>query len=612
MIKTAVILAAGLGSRLRPYTEKYPKGFLRIYDDTDSLIEMSIKALIDNGIDHIYIGTGYRGEYFNQLTKKWDKVTCIHNKNFKNTGSLATLIEIYPFIKNQDIILLESDILYDPSGIRELIHHRNSNVILASNPTNSNDEVFIEIDSKNNLLQLSKDPSKLQSIYGELVGISKLSKELLQKINTFYTQNIKSNKKLDYEDALVALHEEGIFIHKIPNYTWCEIDNEDHLTFARQTIFPRLNLLKGEPQRNILLNPGPATTTTAVKYAQVQPDICPREQVFGDLMQFISRSLTEFVGSTDSYTTILFPGSGTAAVEAILSSVIDENEQLLIISNGAYGQRMQEICDVYHINYIVFESSFISPLDYNALQRIILEHIDTLTHLAIVHNETTTGLLNNLHIVGELCRKYNLTFIVDAMSSYAAIPISMKEQNISYLAASSNKNIQGMAGIGFVIANIATLEKTKSIPAKSYYLNLFAQYDYFNKTHQSRFTPPVQTMYALRQAIIETQNEGINNRYARYTKSWEVLIEGLQKLNLEIVVPIECHSKIITAIYEPSHPNYNFNQMHDELYQKGFTIYPGKVGNLDTFRIANIGNINENDMKHFLQALNDYFKKINS
>jgi len=357
-------------------------------------------------------------------------------------------------------------------------------------------------------------------------------------------------------------------------------------------------------KRNILLNPGPATTTDSVKLAQVVPDICPREKEFGDVMEYISNELTSFVADNENYTTILFGGSGTAVVEAVISSVIDKNKNFLIVNNGAYGKRMTQIASRYKIDFVEFKSSPIEPIDINELEKTIKEN--NIDYLAVVHNETTTGLLNNLDEIGELSKKYNFELIVDAMSSFAAIPIDMKKQNISYLVASSNKNIQGMAGVGFVIANKNSLNRLKDVEPRSFYLSLYEQYQNFIKTHQMRFTPPVQTLYALKQAIIETKKEGIENRYKRYSKSWETLINGLKKLNLKYLVADKYHSKIITSIFIPN--CVDFDKMHDYFYDKGFTIYPGKVKEFNTFRIANIGDIDYRDIEKFLKLLEGYLK----
>ena len=265
-----------------------------------------------------------------------------------------------------------------------------------------------------------------------------------------------------------------------------------------------------EIKRNILLNPGPATTSDTVKYAQVVPDICPREKEFGDVMEFVSKELTNFVGTNDKYTTILFGGSGTASVEAILSSVVDSGT-ILIINNGAYGKRMCEIAEIYNLSYIEYESSPIEEINLSELEEIIkthnLESIITnetiISHVAVIHHETTTGILNDINSIGSICRKYKIDMIVDAMSSFAGIPINMDEMNIKYLSSSSNKCIQGMAGISFVIANKESIKITKNIKPRNLYLNIYKQYLYFKENYQMRFTPPVQVLYALKQAIVE-------------------------------------------------------------------------------------------------------------
>lgn len=364
-----------------------------------------------------------------------------------------------------------------------------------------------------------------------------------------------------------------------------------------------------EIKRNVLLNPGPATTTDSVKLAQVVTDICPREKEFGDLMEYCATEITKFVGDPKEYATVLFGGSGTATVEAILSSVIPENGRVLIIDNGAYGKRMCQITKIYKLDTVVFESSSIEPIDLQALEEVMGKE-SGLTHLAMIHHETTTGLLNDIEAVGKLCDRYHISFIVDSMSGFAAIPVDMKAMNIDYLAASSNKNIQGMAGIGFAICNKNALLDTRSIPMRNLYLNLYAQYAYFEKTHQTRFTPPVQTFYALKQAIMETKEETVAKRYARYSLAWETLLAGIEELGLEYLIDREHHSKIITSIIEPKSEKYNFDEMHDYFFERGFTIYPGKVNDYDTFRISNIGQIDHTDISNFLVVLKEYLVGI--
>ncbi len=396
-------------------------------------------------------------------------------------------------------------------------------------------------------------------------------------------------------------------------------DNSNQINEKKLLIFPRTKGVSSslirqkvmlayakKKSQNILLNPGPATTTANVKLAQVVDDICPREKEFGDLMEWVSTELTKIVANPKEYTTVLFGGSGTAVVESIITSVVPHDKKILIVNNGAYGKRMCQIADRFDINFIEFQSSPIEPINIQKLEETIQKN-QNISHLAVIHNETTTGLLNNLDDLGNLAKKYNLELIVDAMSSYAAIPIDMNKQNITYLAASSNKNIQGMAGVGFVIAKKSSLENLKDIKPRSFYLSLYEQYTNFIKTHQMRFTPPVQTMYALKQAIIEAKKEGIENRYKRYSSSWETLTNGLKELKLKYLVDDEYHSKIITSIFIPD--GVDFNDMHDFFYNRGFTIYPGKVAEFNTFRVANIGEIDYRDIEAFLEMLREYLSE---
>jgi len=370
-------------------------------------------------------------------------------------------------------------------------------------------------------------------------------------------------------------------------------------------------------KRNILLNPGPATTSDTVKFAQVVPDICPREKEFGEVMEFVSKELTNFVGSNDEYATILFGGSGTAAVEAILSSVIDE-EIVLIINNGAYGKRMCEMAEIYNLNYIEYKSSAIEKINLNELEELIkiynLNNVDNhkknVSHLAVIHHETTTGILNDIKSIGQICKKYKIEMIVDAMSSFAGIPITMDEMNIKYLISSSNKCIQGMAGISFVIANIESLEKTKNIKPRNLYLNMYKQYSYFKDNYQMRFTPPVQVLYALKQAIVETKEETIKKRNERYEECCQILWKGLDKIKLKKLVGEEASSMLLTSIVEPKIKGYSFEELHDYLYNRGFTIYPGKIASENTFRIANIGQIYPENMTKFIEILEEYFAQL--
>lgn len=356
----------------------------------------------------------------------------------------------------------------------------------------------------------------------------------------------------------------------------------------------------------ILLNPGPANTTETVKQAMTRPDICPREREFGDLMGRVRDGVTRVVARGHDYTSVLFTGSGTAAVEAAIASAVPANGRLLVIENGSYGTRMAQIAGAYGMRCDVESFGVGGYPDVDRIAALIRTAEKTgarYTQLAVVHHETSTGMMNPVDQLGVLCQDHDIELIVDAMSSYAGVPIDIERMGASFLISSSNKCIQGMAGIGFVICKRERVERMQHIPGRSMYLSMAAQHRYFEREHQMQFTPPVQVLYALEQALIEYEAEGGAARHARYMANWEALDGGMRGLGFRRLLPEAILSRILTAYLEPDHPSYSFDDMHDRLYAQGFTIYPGKGANRATFRLANMGAVTPDDMRAFVQAM---------
>ncbi|MGP1593842.1 MAG: 2-aminoethylphosphonate aminotransferase [Treponema sp.] len=612
MIKQAVILAGGLGSRLKDKTKTMPKGFLEI--GGIPIVEQSVKKLLAYGIEKIIIGTGHCSEYYDRLAEKYPAIITVKNENYAHTGSMGTL-EVCASCIDGDFLLLESDLIYDSAGLFALINDARKNLILASGATESGDEVYLEADENGYLTGLSKNKETLKNIFGELVGITKLTKCTLDTLCAYAKNHHCDLPKMEYEHALLeAAKTEAVAIKKIEYFVWREIDNEEHLCMAVQHIYPHIveNEQLRAVRREVLLNPGPATTTDSVKYAQAAADICPRESVFGDVMQWICDELKLFALGSETnpaeYETVIFGCSGTGADEVMISSCVPDNGKLLVIDNGSYGARLAKIAEIYKLQMDVFKSSTYEPIDLQKLETVFASK--QYTHLACVYHETTTGLLNPLHIICPMAKKYGMVTIVDAVSAYCGMPMDLKTLGIDFMASTSNKNIQGMAGVGFVICNKTELEKTKAFPMRNYYLNLYDQYAYFTKTHQTRFTPPVQTLYALRQAVLETKQETVQKRYERYTECWNILVAAIKKLGLKMLVKEEHQSHFITAILEPETASYCFEDLHDFAAEHSFTIYPGKLGNINTFRIANIGDIQPEEMHRFTLKLAEYMKKV--
>lgn len=621
MTHEAIILAGGLGSRFGARTKVMPKGFITLDEAGEAIVKKSVDKLIAIGVDHIIIGTGHCANFYDELAYSYNGlVETVCNEDYAKTSSMGTLERCIPKVLSDSVFLLESDLIYDSIGLWVLQQDKDVNVILTSGKTGSGDEVYVKAigEAKEGaplplLDSLGKDLTK-DATLSELTGISKVSKTLLDAMSEYYRQKRadKEEDKIDYESVFGFLvSKEKIFVHKIEYYNWAEVDNEDMLTRAKDLVYPKIKEAESlrRTRREVLLNPGPSTTTESVKFSQVVPDICPREAEFGDLMSDIARDLTRFVADDGEFNTIFFGGSGTAADEAMVSSCVPPGGRLLVIDNGSYGARLATIARVYKIDMDVFKSSPYEALDLKKLESAISN--GGYSALAAVYHETTTGLLNPIGEICALAKAHGLITIVDAVSAYGGIPMDLKKLGIDFAAATSNKHIGGMAGLGFVVARIEELEKQRDWPMRAYYLNLYDQWKNFLETKQTRFTPPVQTIYALRQAILETKCETIEGRYKRFTDCWKILVSALDDLGLEMLVDRTLQSHFITAVKNPKNlPRYSFDEFHDMAKTLGFTIYPGKLGNIGTFRIANMGDITTAEMVRFCSVMKGYFRSL--
>lgn len=358
--------------------------------------------------------------------------------------------------------------------------------------------------------------------------------------------------------------------------------------------------------RKILLNPGPATTTQSVKEALVVEDICPREKEFGQLLDSIKLDLVKIVHGEDTHVAALFTASGTGGLEAAITSAVPRGKKLLVVENGAYGTRMVKLASTFNIEVVRYSLPY---GDYPNMAEIenLIESTTDITHLAVVHHETTTGMLNPVQAICDLAHQHGIEVIVDCMSSYAGIPIDVNKWNAEYIISSSNKCIQGMPGLVFVIFKEDLLEKIKETK-RSFYFDIYSQYTGFEKTGQMQFTPPVQVAYALRQAIDEYFTETESGRWSRYQNNYATLYNGLNELGFEFLLPDQQQSKILLAVKEPNHVNYNFKAMHDYLFARGFTIYPGKGAKEATFRLSILGDLHEEDITGFLKCLGQYMR----
>ena len=364
-------------------------------------------------------------------------------------------------------------------------------------------------------------------------------------------------------------------------------------------------------KRNILLNPGPSTTTDTVKMAQVVPDICPREKEFAGLMKQMREDLVRIVhGPLDEYTAVLFCGSGTINIDICLNSLLDKDKKALIINNGAYSTRAAEVCEYYGLPHI----NLVLPVDDVPDMELVGRTLDDNPDIGLVyitHNETGTGIGNPIREIGRMAHEHGAIFVTDTTSTYAMVPIDVKRDNIDFCMASAQKGIMGMTGLSFIVGRKDIIEKSKDYPKRSYYCNLYMQYDFFKRTGEMHFTPPVQTIYAARQALDEYFAEGEEAKWARHTRGMNAIHDGLAALGFREAIRREIQVGLVASVIYPDDENWNFEKVHDYCYERGFTIYPGKITGANTFRLCALGAIDVSDIEDFFAVLKQALKANN-
>ena len=297
-------------------------------------------------------------------------------------------------------------------------------------------------------------------------------------------------------------------------------------------------------------------------------------------------------------------------MDVCINSLLPKGKKILIINNGTYSMRAVEICEYYNLPFVNFDCPIDEIPDLNQVERILKENWD----IALVytkHNETGTGILNQVREIGSLAHKYGVAFIVDTISTYVMRPIDIEKDNIDFCMASAQKGLMAMTGLSFVIGNTELIKKSAAYPKRSYYCNLFMQYHFFETTGQMHFTPPVQTIYAARQALDEYFREGEEAKWNRHLEVFEAIHAGLDKLGFKDIIRRELQAGLGVTVKYPDDENWSFEKVHDYCYERGFTIYPGKTSAQNTFRLCALGAITKEDIEDFFVVLYEALKVNN-
>jgi 2-aminoethylphosphonate-pyruvate transaminase len=352
-----------------------------------------------------------------------------------------------------------------------------------------------------------------------------------------------------------------------------------------------------------LFTPGPLTTSQTVKQAMLR-DLGSRDVEFIDTVRRIRQSLLALAGlSQDTgYEAILMQGSGTFGLESVIGSTVPPDGKLLVIINGAYGDRIAKIARVLKIETVTLRYPEDTPPDPADVRRSLAQD-PAITNVVVVHCETTTGIINPIKEIGDVVKQHDKAYFVDSMSTFGAVPFDFEQCGIDFLVSSANKCIEGVPGFSFTICRRDSLLATEGW-ARSLSLDLLAQWQGLEANGQFRFTPPTHVLLAFEQAFCELETEGgVKGRAERYRTNYKALVAGMREMGFTEYLPPELQSNIITAFRQPSHPHFRFDEFYTRLNDKGFVIYPGKVSNANCFRIGNIGRIFECDMLALLAAI---------
>lgn len=360
-----------------------------------------------------------------------------------------------------------------------------------------------------------------------------------------------------------------------------------------------------------LLTPGPLTTTTTVK-EEMLFDHCTWDDDYKQITQNIRQKLLKLAGADElAYTVVLMQGSGTFGVESVLSSVVGDEDKLLIVANGAYGERMVEIAAHNRLNYVVYHEKYDRIPDAEIIDQMLRED-PSITHVSMVHSETTSGILNDIASVAGVVKANDRVFIVDAMSSFGGMDIPVQTFGIDFIVSSANKCIQGVPGFSFIIARRSLLMASAG-KARSLSLDLYDQWETMEKDGKWRFTSPTHVVLAFAKALEELDKEGgIAARCERYVNNNRLLIDRMKTLGFETYIDEAHQGPIITTFYFPENADYTFAEIYAYIKARGYAIYPGKVTQAPTFRIGNIGEIYEEDIEKLCTIIEQFLEEKNN
>jgi 2-aminoethylphosphonate-pyruvate transaminase len=358
----------------------------------------------------------------------------------------------------------------------------------------------------------------------------------------------------------------------------------------------------------ILLTPGPLTTTLTTKAAMLR-DWGSWDASFNAVTARVRERLTAIINGRETHVCVPMQGSGTFSVEGAVNTLVPRDGHVLVLINGAYGKRLARLTEMMGRRLSMFETADDVPTTAADVARA-LDADASITHVGLIHCETSTGILNPLPEIADVVAKRGRSLIVDAMSSFGAIPIDAQKIPFDALIAASGKCIEGPPGMGFVFVRKAVLEQCAG-RSTSLALDLYDQWIYMERTTQWRYTPPTHVVVAVDAALEQyIAAGGQPARYRRYAANCETLISGMTEMGFKVFLDPRIQAPIIVTFHAPADPKYAFKPFYDEVRNRGFILYPGKLTQLETFRVGCIGAIGPEEMRHAVNAVRDSLRAL--
>lgn len=604
----AIILAAGVGNRLGGSAAGKPKCLLNVANQTilhrmlDSLQRFSISPVIVVGYEHQQIREAVAASHPGL------GVEFRQNDDFTE-GSIVSLWTARDHLA-EDCLLMDADVLFPDDFLKRLIETRHPNSFLLDRSFSNDGEAMVAAAMNGQMVGFERGISVDYDICGESIGFFKISAATgPHLLNAIESRLNNGERTAHYEVAILDTLKEHFFGYEdVTGLPWTEVDFPEDAERARTEILPQIE--SSLPVRKYtLLNPGPGCTTDTVRAAAaIIPDLCHRESDFFVVMQEIRADLVKLAGGDPAtHSTVIFSGSGTAAVEATIASVIPDDRRILIIDNGVYGERMAKMAQVHGLQWRRLKYAWTEAAQPEDIDKALSED-DSISHIAVVHHETTTGLLNPIREIGQVAAKHGIKLIVDAMSSFCGEELNVVEDNIDFMISSSNKCIQGLPGLSFVVARRDLLIELEERPARSVYLDLYNQWKQ-EEADNTPFTPAIQVFFHLKQAITELKQETLEARWQRYANCAQTLRDGMAQLGLDILLAEDIRSNLLTAFLLPE--NMDYDSLHNAMKKRGYIIYAGQSDlKKIAFRIANLGTLTPRDMKGVVVAIRDSMAEI--